>query len=102
MKMPINQYASPNPEALSFTPLRRESIREAPNIPLQVTVVGKELNVGTIDLDTARSLLLQVLLAAEGSEAPVLADDDLLAARELVLRSAEGLEGGGAVWRTCG
>jgi hypothetical protein len=60
-------------------------------------VVGQELDIGTINLDAASGLLLQVLLAAEGSEAPVLGDDDLLPAGELVLRAAEGLEGNGAV-----
>jgi hypothetical protein len=55
-------------------------------------VVGKELNVGTVDLDAASSLLLQVLVAAERGETPVLGDDDLLATGELVLRSAQGLE----------
>jgi hypothetical protein len=61
-------------------------------------VVSQELDVGTIHLDAASGLLLQILLAAEGGEAPVLGDDDLLPARELVLRAAESLEGNGAVW----
>lgn len=56
-------------------------------------MVAKELDVGTVDLDAAGSLLLEVLLAAEGGKAPVLGDNDLLAAGELVLRAAEGLEG---------
>lgn len=56
-------------------------------------MVAEELDVGTIILDTAGSLLLEVLLTAERSEAPVLGDNDLLATRELVLRTAEGLEG---------
>lgn len=56
-------------------------------------MVGQELHVGTIHLNAASSLLLQVLLATEGSETPVLGDDDLLATGELVLGSAEGLEG---------
>lgn len=61
-------------------------------------MVGQELHVGTVHLDAASSLLLQVLLTTERGEAPVLGDDDLLATGELVLGSAEGLEGGGAVW----
>jgi hypothetical protein len=69
-----------------------ECIRELLHVLFEVTVVGKELHVGTIDLDTAGVLLLQVLLTAEGSKAPVLGNNDLLSARELVLRSAEGLE----------
>ena len=36
---------------------------------------------------------LEVVLTTEGSEAPVLGDNDLLATGELVLRAAEGLEG---------
>jgi len=60
-------------------------------------VVGEELNISTIDADAASSLLLQVLLAAERGEAPVLGDDDLLPARELVLAAAQSLEGNGAV-----
>jgi hypothetical protein len=60
-------------------------------------VVAQELNVGAINQDLALSLLLHVLLAAERREAPVLGDNDLLAARELVLRAAESLESGGTV-----
>lgn len=60
-------------------------------------MVAQELNVGTINQDLALSLLLHVLLAAERREAPVLGDNDLLAARELVLRAAESLESGGTV-----
>lgn len=55
-------------------------------------MVAEELDVGTIDLDAAGSLLLEVLLTTEGSEAPVLGNDDLLATGELVLRAAESLE----------
>ena len=75
----------------------RESLGESLDVSLEVAVVGEELDVGTVDLDAAGGLLLQVLLAAQGSEAPVLGDDDLLAAGELVLRSAEGLESVGTV-----
>jgi len=60
-------------------------------------VIGEELDVGTVDLDAASSLLLEVLLATKGGEAPVLGDDDFLATRELVLGAAEGLEGNGLV-----
>jgi hypothetical protein len=55
-------------------------------------VVAEELNIGTVDLDAASSLALEVFVAAERSEAPVLGDDDLLATRELVLRSSESLK----------
>lgn len=60
-------------------------------------MVGQELNVSTIDLDATSSLLLQVLLATERGEAPVLGDNDLLATGELVLRAAESLESSGLV-----
>lgn len=71
-----------------------KSIREALHVVLEGTVVGQELDVGTVHLDTTSSLLLQVLLAAERGEAPVLGDNDLLATRELVLGAAEGLKSG--------
>lgn len=74
-------------------PLSRESLGEALHVVLQGTVVGQELHVSTIHLDAASSLLLQVLFATEGSETPVLGDNDLLATGELVLGSTQGLEG---------
>ena len=74
-----------------------EGIGEALHVLLEATVVAEELDVGTIDLDAASSLLLEVLLAAERGETPVLGDNDLLPAGELVLGSAESLEGDGAV-----
>lgn len=76
--------------------LRLESVGETADVALQRTVVGKELDVSTVNLDAAGSLLVEVLLTSERSEAPVLGDNDLLSARELVLGSAEGLEGNGA------
>ena len=92
--------ANPFPVASRDTtklPLCLESVGEALHVVLQVAVVGKELNVGTVDLDGTGLALGNVLLAAEGSEAPVLGDDDLLVTRELVLRTTESLESGGAV-----
>jgi hypothetical protein len=91
---PENPYS-----ILSVIPLslRLESVGETADVALQRTVVGKELDVSTVDLDTAGSLLVEVLLTSERSEAPVLGDNDLLSARELVLGSAESLEGNGAV-----
>ena len=76
-----------------------ESLGEALHVALERTVVGEELNIGTVQEESTGGLLLQVLVAAEGSEAPVLGDDDLLPAGELVLGAAEGLESGGLVWR---
>ena len=72
--------------------LTGESLGEAADVLLNGTVVAEELNVGTVDLDTAGSLALEVVLAAERGEAPVLGDDDLLATRELVLGSSESLK----------
>jgi hypothetical protein len=60
-------------------------------------VIAQELDIGTIHQDLALGLLLHVLFAAERGEAPVLRDDYLLAARELVLRTAESLESSGTV-----
>lgn len=77
----------------SLLHLSREGIGEAAHVLGERTVVAEELDVSTVVLDAARGLALKVLLTAEGSEAPVLGDNDLLATRELVLRTAEGLEG---------
>jgi hypothetical protein len=65
--------------------LSRKRLRETLHVLRKVTLVLKELHICTIDLDLAGILLVQVLLATKRGEAPVLADDDLLAARELVL-----------------
>lgn len=74
-----------------------ESLGELLVVLRNGTVLRKELDVGTVHLDVAGVPLLDVLLAAEGGEAPVLGDDDLLPAGELVLRAAEGLKGDGTV-----
>ena len=57
----------------------------------------QELDVGTVLLELALLAELEVLLAADGSETPVLGDNDLLATGELVLGTAEGLESGSTV-----
>jgi hypothetical protein len=62
-----------------------ESSWESSDVVRQLAVVGQELNISTIDQKLALSLLLHVLFAAERSEAPVLGNNNLLAARELVL-----------------
>jgi len=74
-----------------------ESGGEALHVLLELALVAEELDVGTVHQNGTSSLLLQVLLATEGGEAPVLGDDDLLPAGELVLGAAEGLESGGLV-----
>ena len=64
---------------------------------LNGTVTTEELNVGTVLAELARIAELEVLLAADGGEAPVLGDNDLLATGELVLGTAEGLKSGSTV-----
>lgn len=60
-------------------------------------MLGQELHIAAIDAELASLALLDVLVAVERSETPLLGNDDLLATWELVLRAAEGLDGGGAV-----
>lgn len=60
-----------------------ESLREAADVVRESALVAKELNVGTIDPDLTLLALLDVLVALERGETPVLGDDDLLATREL-------------------
>ena len=69
---------------------RLESGRETLDVVGKVSLVAEELNVGTIDLDLTGLAGLDVLLALEGGETPVLGDDDLLATRELRVVSAAG------------
>lgn len=88
-----NNHSSPSPEDT----LGGESIRVQLHVILQFAAVAEELDVSTIHPNATSGLLLQVLLAAKGSEAPVLGDDDLLPARELVLRAAQSLESDGTV-----
>jgi hypothetical protein len=57
---------------------------EALDVTLEIALVAKELDVGAIDLDLALLALDDVLVTTEVGEAPVLGDDDLLAAGELV------------------
>jgi hypothetical protein len=60
-----------------------ESVGETPDVVGEVALVAEELDVGTVDPDLALLALLDVLLAAEGSETPHLGDNDLLATGEL-------------------
>jgi len=73
-----------------------ESTWESSDVVGQLAVVGQELNICTINQNSATSLLLHVFLTTERSETPVLGNNDLLATWELVLGSAEGLKGVGA------
>jgi hypothetical protein len=60
-----------------------EGFGEAADVLREVALVAEELDVGTIDHDAALLAHGNVLVAAKGSEAPILGDDDLLATREL-------------------
>ena len=62
---------------------RLESSGEAADVVGKVALVAEELDVGTVNLDLALLAEVNVLLAFERSETPVLGDDDLLATREL-------------------
>lgn len=84
---------SPSPLSQSRFRLRLESLREPPHIPLDWPTVSQELHVRPIDQQLARSALLLVLIPTQRGEAPILADDDLLAAGEFVLGTAEGFDG---------
>jgi hypothetical protein len=62
---------------------RLEGGGEAADVLGEVALVAEELNVSTVNLDLAGLALLNVLVTLEGSEAPVLGDNDLLATGEL-------------------
>jgi len=91
----------PTTSAMIHHPLCRSSLLESSREPLhvvrEVTPVAEELNVSTIGQQLSSHSLLDVLLPPERRETPLLADNDLLATRELVLRAAESLDGSGAV-----
>jgi len=72
-------------------------VGEALDVLGNETVAAQELDVGTVLLELALLAQLDVLLTADGGEAPVLGDNDLLAAGELVHGAAESLDGGSAV-----
>jgi hypothetical protein len=74
-----------------------EGTGEALDVLLDLTMATEELNVGTILAELALLAELNVVLTANGGEAPVLGDNDLLAAGELVHGAAESLQSGGAV-----
>ena len=71
--------------SLSLRSLSLERIRENANISLNRALVPQELYVSSINPNLAFSTLLEIFVTAERSEAPVLGDDNLLAAGELVL-----------------
>ena len=81
----------------SYSCLRLKRIRESPDVVLKRALVPQKLHIRTIHPDLALLTLGDVLLATERREAPILRDDDLLAAGELVLAAAQGFDGGCAV-----
>ena len=85
--LPFKQYSCP----LSLSSLKR--FWEYPNVTLNGSLVPQKLHVGPIDPDLAFGTLLEVFVTAERCEAPVLGDDDLLAAGEFVLGATEGFDG---------
>jgi hypothetical protein len=71
--------------------------REALDVLLDIALVSQELNICTIDQNTALFLQIYVLLPSQWCETPVLAHNDLLSARKLVHRSSQSLDCGGSV-----
>jgi hypothetical protein len=78
----IVQSPSPNPRKSLCR--SSESLGVLLDVASDRTMVRQELDVGTVRLDLSVLPLLNVLLAPEGSETPVLGDNDLLATRESV------------------
>jgi len=72
--------------------LLSESSWETAHVLLDLSMWAEELDVSTIYLDGTSVTLVEVLLTTKWGETPVLRDNDLLATRELVLRSAESLK----------
>ena len=89
--MAISCFPSNSITPLSLSSLKR--IREHPNVTLNRPLVPQELHVSPIDPDLALLALLKVFVTTERCEAPVLGDDDLLAAGEFVLGATEGFDG---------
>jgi len=77
--------------------LLSESLWEATNVVLKFSVVGEELNVSAINLDTALLSEFHILVPTKRSESPVLGHDDLLSTWELVLRASKSLDCGRSV-----
>ena len=88
---------SKKPTSTIYHLRRSESIGELADVVGNGALVGEVLDVSTVNLDVAAGALVNVLLAPEVGETPVLGDDDLLATGELVLGAAESLDGVGKV-----
>ena len=76
-----------------------ESVGELLDVVLQAAVASQELDVGSVHPDPALLALLDVLFPAQRRKAPVLRDDKFLTPGELVLRSSQSFDRGGAVLR---
>ena len=74
-------------------------VGENSHISLNRPLIPQELHVSPIDPDFPFLALLLVFITSERSEAPILRDDDLLAAWEFVLGATEGFDGCGFVWK---
>jgi uncharacterized membrane protein len=61
-----------------------ERNREALDVLREVALVAEELDVGAVDLDLTLLTLDDVVVTAKVGEAPVLGNNDLLAAGELL------------------
>ena len=72
-------------------------IWESLDVLLNAALVAQELNICTINQDTTFLLQLDIFITSQRCEPPILADNDLLAAGELVHRSSEGFNGSGSV-----
>ena len=82
--MPSHSDTFSSPTTAVNLSLLLKSIGEATHVVGKITLVAQELNIGAINLDTALLALSNILLATEGSEAPVLGHNDLLATGELL------------------
>lgn len=71
--------------SLSLRSLSLERIWENANISLNRALVPQKLYVSTINPNLAFSTLLEIFVTAERGKAPILGDNNLLAAGELVL-----------------
>jgi hypothetical protein len=72
-------------------------LRESPDVILQRSLVAQELDVGTVNHDATCLAQLNVLIATQRGETPVLGHNDLLPAGELVLATTESLKSSSTV-----
>ena len=80
---PILPHTLICPLCLSFL---SERIREPAHVLLKRAMVLQELHICSIIQDLSCRTLLKIFLTTERREAPIFADDNLLAAREFILK----------------